>query len=62
MYRKVVGEILRPFAVIRNAWQNLCLCVWYDAWGNNVVSDTIGAIITDKNHIGNLNPFRYRGY
>lgn len=34
----------------------------YDAWGNNVVSDTIGAIITDKNHIGNLNPFRYRGY
>ena len=34
----------------------------YDAWGNNVVSDTIGAIIADKNHIGNLNPFRYRGY
>ena len=34
----------------------------YDAWGNNVVSDTIGAIITDKNHIGNLNPFRYRSY
>ena len=31
----------------------------YAAWGNKVVSDTIAAIITDKNHIGNLNPFRY---
>lgn len=34
----------------------------YDAWGNNVVSDTSGALISDENHIGNLNPFRYRGY
>ena len=34
----------------------------YDAWGNNVVSDANGTIITDANHIGNLNPFRYRSY
>ena len=34
----------------------------YDAWGNNVVSDANGTIISDTNHIGNLNPFRYRGY
>ncbi len=34
----------------------------YDAWGNNVVSNANNVIITDANHIGNLNPFRYRGY
>ena len=34
----------------------------YDAWGNNVVSNANNVIITDANHIGNLNPFRYRSY
>ena len=34
----------------------------YDAWGNNVVSNANNVIISDANHIGNLNPFRYRGY
>ena len=34
----------------------------YDAWGNNEVSNANNVIITDENHIGNLNPFRYRGY
>lgn len=34
----------------------------YDAWGNNKVSNVNNVIITDANHIGNLNPFRYRGY
>mgnify|MGYP003457256498 CR=1 FL=1 len=34
----------------------------YDAWGNNVVSNANNVIITDENHIGNLNPFRYRSY
>ena len=34
----------------------------YDAWGYNGVSDINGTEITDENHIGNLNPFRYRGY
>ena len=34
----------------------------YDAWGNNEVSNANNVIITDANHIGNLNPFRYRGY
>ena len=35
---------------------------WYDAWGNHKVVDNNGNEITDPNHIGNLNPFRYRGY
>ena len=35
---------------------------WYDAWGNHKVVDNNGNEITAPNHIGNLNPFRYRGY
>ena len=34
----------------------------YDAWGNHAVLDANGADITDVDHIGSLNPFRYRGY
>ena len=34
----------------------------YDAWGNHAVLDANGNDISDGNHIGNLNPFRYRGY
>ena len=34
----------------------------YDAWGNHKVVDNNGNEITDPDHIGNLNPFRYRGY
>ena len=34
----------------------------YDAWGNHVVTDNSGVVIIDNNHVGNLNPFRYRGY
>lgn len=34
----------------------------YDAWGNVTVKDEKGNIDTDMNSIGNINPFRYRGY
>ena len=35
----------------------------YDSWGNvTSITDGNGNAITDQNHIGNLNPFRYRGY
>ena len=35
----------------------------YDAWGNHAVLDDAGNDITENAvHIGNLNPFRYRGY
>jgi len=35
----------------------------YDAWGNVIsITDNNGNVITNLNHIGNLNPFRYRGY
>ena len=34
----------------------------YDSWGNHAVLGTDGNDISDANHIGILNPFRYRGY
>ena len=35
----------------------------YDAWGNVLsVTDQNGNLVTNSTHIGNLNPFRYRGY
>ena len=34
----------------------------YDAWGNCKVLNASGVEITDKTHIGILNPFRYRSY
>ena len=35
---------------------------WYDAWGNHKVVSANGTAITSSTHIGNVNPFRYRGY
>ena len=35
----------------------------YDAWGNVLsITDADGNEITSATHVGNLNPFRYRGY
>ncbi|HIZ63611.1 MAG TPA: RHS repeat-associated core domain-containing protein [Firmicutes bacterium] len=34
----------------------------YDSWANHAVLDANGADIASATHIGNLNPFRYRGY
>ena len=34
----------------------------YDAWGNHKVLDKDGGTVTDPDHIGHQNPFRYRGY
>ena len=34
----------------------------YDAWGNCKVLNADGSEIADSNHIGILNPFRYRSY
>ena len=35
----------------------------YDSWGNTIsVTDANGKEITSPNHIGNINPIRYRGY
>ncbi|MBO5285851.1 MAG: hypothetical protein J6B16_03025 [Clostridia bacterium] len=33
----------------------------YDSWGNHLVLDGNGNAITDQNHIGHKNPFRFKG-
>ncbi|MDE5973513.1 MAG: hypothetical protein K2G73_02450 [Eubacterium sp.] len=46
-----------------NASGSLAAKYVYDSWGNTIsVTDANGKAITSKNHIGNVNPIRYRGY
>ena len=40
---------------------NLVVKYMYDAWGNQKIVDCNGNEVVGTNHIGNLNPFRYRG-
>ena len=42
--------------------ENVVVKYDYDAWGVPCVLNSAGATITDMQHIGNVNPFRYRGY
>ncbi len=40
-----------------------CVAMYkYDAWGNCTVCDSYGVENTAEDFIGNVNPFRYRGY
>lgn len=41
---------------------NIVVRYIYDAWGNHAVIDANGQDIVNMQHIGNLNPFRYRSY
>ncbi len=39
------------------------VCIYvYDAWGSHIVCDCEGNVNTSGSFIGNVNPFRYRGY
>ena len=49
-------------AAILDSNGNIVVEYKYDSWGNHAVLDANGADINDASHIGNLNPFRYRGY
>ncbi len=41
---------------------NIVVKYIYDCWGNHAVIDANGQDIVNMQHIGNLNPFRYRSY
>ena len=59
MYRKdMQGNII----AILDSNGNLIVKYRYDAWGNHKVIDASDNVISSSNHIGNVNPFRYRGY
>ncbi len=58
-YRKdVQGNVV----AILDSDGNLVVKYVYDAWGNHAVLDANGQDIVNMQHIGNLNPFRYRSY
>ena len=61
-----IGEVDSPargkFNVLLDSNGNVVVRYVYDAWGNHAVLGTDGNDISDANHIGILNPFRYRGY
>ena len=56
--RDAQGNII---AIIDNNG-NIVVQYNYDAWGNHKVLNASGIEIVTVNDIGNLNPFRYRGY
>ena len=59
IYRKdVQGNII---AILDSTGKVMVRYV-YDVWGNHKAYDENGSEITSATHIGNLNPFRYRGY
>ena len=49
-------------AAILDSNGNVVVEYKYDSWGNHAVLSANGADLTDATHIGNRNPFRYRGY
>lgn len=56
--RNVQGDITRIYSLDGT----LAACYTYDAWGNHKVYDAKGNENSDPNFVGNINPFRYRGY
>ncbi|MBE6534412.1 MAG: hypothetical protein E7678_05550 [Ruminococcaceae bacterium] len=58
-YRKNAQQDI--IAILDN-YGNVVVKYKYDAWGMCKVLNAIGTEITDENHIGILNPFRYRSY
>ena len=56
------GDVQGNIIALLDSAGNVVVKYVYDAWGNHAVLDGNGNDVTDGNHIGNLNPFRYRGY
>ncbi len=63
VYRKnIFGDIV----AILDTHGDVMASYVYDAWGNHRIYNTAGLDITENieytNHVGRVNPFRYRGY
>ena len=56
--KNVLGDII----AIRDEFGNVVATYEYDAWGNCTVMNENGYVNTSASFIGNVNPFRYRGY
>ncbi len=56
--KNTLGDII----AIRNRNGQKVATYSYDAWGNVTVTDGYGFANTNSTFVGNVNPFRYRGY
>ena len=56
--KNTLGDIV----AIRDINGNIVATYEYDAWGNCTVMNEYGGIDYSATSIGNINPFRYRGY
>jgi RHS repeat-associated protein len=56
--KNIQGDVVR----ITDYTGALAASYVYDAWGNHIVMAAGGNITSSATHIGNINPFRYRGY
>ncbi len=56
--KNTLGDII----AIRNEYGDIVATYEYDAWGNHKVYNANGATESSQSFIGNINPFRYRGY
>ena len=56
--KNTLGDII----AIRDESGDIVARYVYDAWGNQTVMDGYGYVNTSSSFIGNINPFRYRGY
>ena len=56
--KNTLGDII----AIRDENGNVVASYKYDAWGNHTVQNEYGGIDYSTTSIGNINPFRYRGY
>lgn len=56
--KNIQGDIIK----IYDESNNFVASYSYDAWGNHKVYNASGIEATLPEHIGNVNPFRYRGY
>ena len=57
-----VKNTLGDIVAIRDGNGNIVATYEYDAWGNCTVMNAYGTVNTSSSFIGNINPFRYRGY
>ena len=56
--KNTLGDIV----AIRDESGDIVATYEYDAWGNCTVMSDYGYVNTNSSFIGNINPFRYRGY
>lgn len=62
IYYTYLKDLMNNIVGILDEDANLVTTYVYDAWGNHIVYDSTGIENTDPTFIGNINPFRYRGY